>query len=322
MSAGTVFKLGDGEEGLRLDVWLKGAVPHWSRGGIRTAIEGGRVRVDGHEVHRGRILHAGETVQVLDLPGPDAPAVAPDDSIPLVVRMEDEDLLVLDKPAGLPTHPSRPGERPTLAGALLAHYPALAGVCKDALRPGLPDSLETECSGLVLAAKNPAAYSALRGRVQRHEIARTCLALVRGDLSETIRIPRPMVRDPSRRGRMIALTPGRPWVGEKPMHAATELTPVADARGLTLVRATFSSNVPHQVRCHAAAAGYPLAGDELYGRGASGGPDFLLHRSGLELAHPVTGEPLHLHCALPAAQVRRLKDLGMSGFEDEPPASG
>lgn len=320
MSHGTSFPLGTDEEGLRLDVWLKSAVPHWSRGGIRTAIEGGRVRVDGHEVHRSRILHAGETVQVLDLPGQDAQSVAPDASIPLEVRMEDEDLLVLDKPAGLPTHPARPGERPTLAGALLAHYPALAGVCKDVLRPGLPDSLETECSGLVLVAKNPAAYSALRGRVQRHEITRTCLALIRGDLSETTRITRPIVRDPSRRGRMIALTPGRPWVGEKPMHASTEFTPLADARGLTLVRATFNSNVPHQVRCHAAAAGHPLAGDDLYGRGATGGPDFLLHRSGLDLAHPVTGEPLRLQCALPANKASALRKLGMEGFETPPPA--
>jgi 23S rRNA pseudouridine1911/1915/1917 synthase len=316
MNTDPSFTMQAPEEGQRLDVWLKRKIPHWSRGGIRVAIEGGHVRVDGHAVHRGRILHAGEVVHVLDVPDPEAPPVRPAPALPLSILQEDDFLVVLDKPAGLAVHPLRPGGEPTLAAALIAQYPDLCGLSKDTLRPGLPDSLETECSGLVLAAKTAGAYSSLRGQLQRHEVLRTYLALVQGTVSHSGRLSCPIVQDPARRGRMKALAPGRSWVGEKAMRAVTDIVPLASAGAFTLIQTTLRSNVPHQVRCHLAASGHPLAGDTEYGGAElSGRMGFLLHRSRMELLHPGTGMPLVLRCGLPADGLRILQELGIRFFE-------
>lgn len=312
MIAHLQFTLTAEDEGQRLDVWLKRIVPSWSRGGIRSAIEEGRVRVGSYPVLRGCLLHTGDIVHLRHVPEPGDPPVTPDSTLSLSVLYEDETVVAVDKPAGLAVHPLRSGEAPTLASALLARYPEMAQACEDPLKPGLPDTLDTEASGIVLAARHADAFGALRSQLQRHEIRRTYLAMVRGTVLRAGRAQGSIVQDPGRPGRMKVIAPDRKWRGEKAMRATTSFRPLGSAKNYTLLEVIIRSNVLHQIRCHLAAGDLPIAGDALYGNAASPLPHrLLLHRSRMELVHPKTGQPLVLQCEPPSDWLALLRSLGI-----------
>jgi 23S rRNA pseudouridine1911/1915/1917 synthase len=269
-----------------------------SRSHVQKLISDGRLTVDGEAVRANAPVEAGSEVR-LDVPEPVALDLAPAPDIPLRIVYEDDDLLIVDKPAGLVVHPS-PGHHDgdTLVNALLARaggaeYGGIAGVA----RPGIVHRLDRDTSGLLMVAKHDAAQQSLMAQLKARRIRKTYLALVAGNVSAAIgRIEAPIGRDPKHRTRMSVVPDGRPSV--------TGYRVRERFAGWTLLELDLVTGRTHQIRVHLDAIGHPVAGDPVYGTGTSRrGPDGLgrlfLHAWRLELAAPGDGHLIRATASLP-----------------------
>lgn len=279
------FTVGSDEAGLRLDAVLRRRLPALSRRALQAAIREGHVRVGGKRVAKAHALAEGERVEVR-LPASMAPN--PDPSLPLDVVFEDPHLLVVNKPAGMPCQPLRPGEPGTLASAALARYPELARVGDDPREAGLVHRLDVDTSGLVMFARDAQTHHGLRRLLAERAVEKTYVARCapRADAAplapglydaraEADRGPRVQVRKEGQ---------GRPI--ETRVDAVEPLTD-----GTVVVRVAVHFACRHQVRAHLAMLGYPLVGDTIYGR-PFGHDGHLLHAETILFVHPVTGSPI------------------------------
>jgi len=251
------------------------------------------VRVNGRPGAKGVRLRAGDRITLPDLPT----ALAPEPALALPIVHEDEHVVALDKPGGMPSHALDPRQTGTAAAFVLARYPETAGI-GDALAPGLVHRLDTGTSGLLLAARTTEAHAALRGALRARMVDKRYLALVvgRAEALDGTRIDTPLMHDPQDARRMAPALPGaRAW------PAATEVRVVRAAGDATLVEARILTGVTHQVRAHLALAGHPVLNDPLYG-----GPDVdlpplrhALHATALAFPHPAHGETVALHSPPP-----------------------
>jgi len=268
-----------------------------SRSYIQRLIAEGRLAtVEGRSVRANSVLDGG-TELVLDVPAPDAPGhIEADPSIPLSIVYEDEDLLIVDKPAGLVVHPSPGHWSGTLVNALLARrssYGSIAGVA----RPGIVHRLDRDTSGLLIVAKHDAAQSGVMAQLKARRIKKTYLALVLGSVSAAVgRIEAPIGRDPKDRKRMAVVAGGR--------AAVTGYRVRERFADWTLLELDLITGRTHQIRVHLAALGHPVAGDPVYGTGTSRrGPDSLdrlfLHAWRLELVGPTSGRLVRAEAPLP-----------------------
>lgn len=265
----------------------------WSRADVQALVEAGAVLVGGQRVAKSRRLAEGEIVEVLREPEPAAPP-APED-LPLVVRHEDSDVVVVAKPAGLVVHPGAGNPGGTLVNALLAHYPEIAGV-GDPLRPGIVHRLDRDTSGLLVVARSPLAYERLVTALSERSVERRYLALVWGHLdAQRGLVDAPIGRSQARRTRMAVRESGR--------EARTEFAVVEalDPPAVSLVECRLETGRTHQIRVHLAAIGHPVVGDAVYGGSRSSLPLSrpFLHAAALSFGHPVTGEPLRFEEPLP-----------------------
>ncbi len=236
----------------RLDVALA-AHAGVSRSAAQKLIEEGGVTVDGRPARKRHVLRAGELVSWTP---PGAPAaVLSAEEVELTVVYEDEWLLVVDKPAGVVVHPAPGHEHGTLAQGLVAHG---AGGGHER-RPGIVHRLDKDTSGLLVVARGPEAYRALVAAMERREIGRTYLTLLRGDLPQDDgTIDAPIGRHLRDRKRMsLHSAHARP--------AVTHFTVLGRAGGYTLCEVRLETGRTHQIRVHFAALGYPVAGDVQYG---------------------------------------------------------
>ena len=259
-----------------------------SRSHVQKLISDGRLTVDGEPVRANAIVAEGSEVR-LDVPEPVALDLAPAPDIPLRIVYEDDDLLIVDKPAGLVVHPS-PGHHDgdTLVNALLARaggaeYGGIAGVA----RPGIVHRLDRDTSGLLMVAKHDGAQTSLMAQLKARRVGKTYQALVAGSVAAAVgRIEAPVGRDPKHRTRMAVVPDGRASVtGYRVRERFT---------GWTLLELDLVTGRTHQIRVHLDAIGHPVAGDPVYGTGTSRrGPDGLdrlfLHAWRLELASPSDG---------------------------------
>ncbi len=279
------------EAGLRLDRFLLDRLEGVSRAGVVEAIAAGRVRVNGGRAVKARMLEAGDRIQVAELAQRADHEPAPNPELPLDVVYEDDALIVVHKPAGQPVHPQRAGETRTLASALVARHPELAGVGDVPRMPGLLHRIDTETSGLVLAARTPEAFRFLRGQFTAHTAEKVYLALVRGVMDGTGRTAGFLVHASTSPCRMRVLDPGEPVpAGRRALKAETAYGPLWQGTGLTLVRAVIFTGVTHQIRCHLAAAGRPIVGDRIYGSPEDAAESrHYLHAWTLRIRHPADG---------------------------------
>jgi 23S rRNA pseudouridine1911/1915/1917 synthase len=293
-----------GDSGTRLDVWLSARLPDLSRTRVKALVESGHVLVDGRPAKAAHRLRPAERVEVR------VPALPPEEllpePIPLHIVFEDEDVLVVDKPAGMVTHPGAGQPAGTLAAAALAHAPTMAGV-GGPRRPGIVHRLDKGTSGLIVLAKTPRAYAGLTGQLARRAVTRRYLCLVHGRLRpESGVIDKPIARDERSRVRMAVAREGK---GKRAVTRFRVLERFADA---TLVECRLETGRTHQIRVHMASIGHPILGDPAYGRRADRRPtdpalaDLLaglqgvaLHAAGLAFTHPVTGAQLDLVSPLP-----------------------
>lgn len=306
--------------GQRLDRCLAQLHPAWSRTRARRLIESGAVTVDGAPARTAAVAaRAGARIEVVDPdPDPDLPTEPAAEDLPLAVVYEDDDLLVVDKPTGLPIHPAAGHPAGTLVNALLHHTPDLSRL-GGAERPGIVHRLDKDTTGLLLVAKSDRAHQALTLAFRRRHVAKTYAAVCFGvPAGEELVIDAPIARHPGHRQRMAVREGGR--------TARTVVRLVEPFRGTALVAASPVTGRTHQIRVHLAHAGHALVGDPTYAgrqwrnlagdaarRACRAFPRQALHAWRLRLTHPVSGEPLELEAPLPADLVALLAVLRQDG---------
>lgn len=295
------FTVSAEDAGFRLDVYLAARLPELSRTRIQELIAGGQVRVGEQASRSAHRIAAGDTIQVEVRPRPPL-AAAPED-IPVELLYEDDDFVVVNKPAGMVVHAGAGARTGTLVNALLHRLGGLSQA-GGALRPGIVHRLDRGTSGALLVARNDAAHRALADQFRARTVHKTYIALVHGRMQRDAgSVALPIARDPHRRTRMTArLRAGR--------EARTDWRVLLRLGNFTLVAAEPRTGRTHQIRAHFAASGHPLAGDALYGapERARAGRMLLpalgrvfLHAARLRFAHPRTGDTVEVRAPLDRA---------------------
>ena len=288
----------------RLDRALRVRVPACPMSELRDAVAGGRVQVNGRPAAKGTRLEVGDRVSAQSLLEVADCRIRPDPSLPLAVLRETAVWVACDKPPGQPTHPLEPRETGTLANALVARYPEVAAIGDPPLMGGLLHRLDTDTSGVVLAARTAAAYRDLRAQFRARSVSKVYFALAAGEVLAAGRAEHRLVHRPGDRGQMAEA--GSVRSREKPMTAVTHFQPIAAAAGFTLLRVEIRTGVTHQIRCQLALLGHPLAGDARYGGPALPGlVRHFLHAAVLTFRDPSDG----LACRVAAPLARDLAAL-------------
>ncbi len=273
----------------RLDQFLAGQDIGLTRSRLRQLIDSGDVLVNGAAVKPAHRVRPGDRVWV-SVPPP-RPSVAVAQDIPLTVVYQDSELVVIDKPAGLATHPGPGHPDQTLVNGLLSLCPDIQGIGGE-IRPGIVHRLDKDTSGLMIAAKTEAAHHSLSQQIKDRQVQKGYLALVEGTPSpETGLIDAPIGRDPRRRTRMAVTAGGR--------ESRTGYHLLERAGRYSLLELQLHTGRTHQARVHLAWLGHPLLGDAVYGRRSPLLARHFLHAHRLAFAHPATGEPLEFRSPLP-----------------------
>ncbi len=296
--------------GERLDIFLARQMPDWSRSQIQRLIRSGLVRVcERHARKSGESVRAGDIVSVSA--EREELAAAPE-ALPLEVVFEDEDLLVVNKPAGMVVHVGAGVKSGTLVNALLYHVATLSSG-GDVSRPGIVHRLDKMTSGLVVVAKNDATHRRLAEQFKSRTIHKTYTLLVHGKVaSDQGQISKPVGRDPVRRTRMKV-------GGLRPRDSLTRYEVVRRFPAFTMLAAHPETGRTHQIRVHFAALGHPIVGDTTYGapgklRIADREVPTLfrtfLHAESLEFEHPRLHRVMSFSAPLPPELSDFLRDLG------------
>ncbi|HJL18792.1 MAG TPA: RluA family pseudouridine synthase [Sandaracinaceae bacterium LLY-WYZ-13_1] len=302
------LRVGEDDDGVRLDVVLVRRVDGMSRAKARRMIHDGLVRLNGRRPRKGTRLANGDRIELREMPRPSDFVPAPSPELPLEVVHEDDAVVVVEKPAGLPTHPLRPHERETLANALLARYPEMEGVGYALREPGILHRLDNDTSGLLVAARDAAAFEALRAALRAARIDKRYRALVDGRLEGPTEVDVPIAPHPTDPRRV------HPCVDEADRRlpaaraARTEILEARLRRRTTLLEVRATVAVRHQIRAHLASLGHPLVGDWLYGGSMDALSRHFLHASYVGFAHPGDGRPVEVRSALPPELARVLDD--------------
>lgn len=300
------FQVPSGEAGERLDRFLHQRLPEHSRSRIQEWIRAGRVRVNGETTRASHRLRAGDRIEVA--PAAPPPLRAEPEPIPIQVLYEDEDVIAVNKPAGMVVHAGAGCRSGTLVNALLYRYGTLS-LAGGELRPGVVHRLDRYTSGVILIARHDAAHRSLAAQFAERRIEKVYLALVHGQLrADQGRIEAPIARDPVRRVRMSA----RRKTGRA---AVTEYRVLRRYRGFTLLEAYPRTGRTHQIRTHLASIGHPVVGDPTYGapRRIEGLPPlgrYFLHALRIRFLHPRTGQPVEIEAPLPKELADWLGQLG------------
>ncbi len=288
------YQFNNVEPGERLDKWLTHVLPDRSRTEIQRWIREGRVQVNRQTTKPGYRLEPNDVVTV------EIPEVRPYEKIeaepiPLSIMYEDEDIIVVDKPAGMVVHPAPGHHGGTLVNALLYHVKDLQGIGGEE-RPGIIHRLDKDTSGLIVVAKNDIAFRNLQRQFKERRVRKVYVALVEGHLQPRVgRIEAPIGRDKRNRKRMAVVPSGK--------EAVTEYHVIRYYPSHTLVEAHPITGRTHQIRVHFAFIGHPLAGDTLYGhRKQLLRPELkrhFLHARTIGFYHPRTEEWMEFRAEMP-----------------------
>jgi 23S rRNA pseudouridine1911/1915/1917 synthase len=299
------------DAGERLDAFLAKHVEGWSRARLQRLIEDQSVLVNGVAAKPSLKLRAHDQIEV-ELTPASTTAFAPED-IPVEVVFEDDDLIVVNKPAGMVVHPAAGNPSGTLANALAFHFQQLSKRGGEA-RPGIVHRLDKGTSGLLVVAKNEATHENLSDQFRAREVFKSYVALVHGQLEKRKgQIDQPIARDPRNRTRMAIVRGGR---------EALSLFRIREAFDrFTLLDVELKTGRTHQIRVHLASLKHPVVGDEVYGGGRDKtvtdpklrGTIAKLHRQFLHseqlgFRHPSTPAPMKFTAPLPR-ELQNLLDM-------------
>lgn len=276
--------------GQRLDQVATEMFPEFSRAKLQNALKSGLLTINGVNAKPKSRVNGGESLALTVIPEPQGEWLP--ENIPLEIVFEDEDILVLNKPAGLVVHPAAGNYTGTLLNGLLHYQPSLAHVP----RAGIVHRLDKDTSGLMVVAKNTQAQNSLITQLQDRSVTREYEAIALGVLSSGGSVAAPIGRHPTQRVKMAVVPGGRP--------AVTHYRPVEAFNGLTHLRLKLETGRTHQIRVHMAHIGFPLLGDPVYGRNIptklmrelpdskafTNFPRQALHAIQLGLMHPKLGE--------------------------------
>ena len=294
----------DADDGARIDQWLARALD-CSRRDAQRLIADGAVRLDGGRAAKGARVHGGASVRVdEEPPRDDDKRPLPELELPLVIVHVDDAIVAMVKPSGMATHPLLPGERGTLANALVARYPECAAVADDVREGGVAHRLDSDTSGLVLAGRTRAAWLSLRRSFGDGAVSKEYLALVAGAPPDGGIVDVALAHAGKRVRAAVA--------GDaEAQPATTRYRTLARGAGVALVEATSASGRMHQIRAHLAHAGFPIVGDALYGgpAAAEGTSGHFLHASAATFPHPTTGARTTLTAPLPQDRAAALRSL-------------
>jgi 23S rRNA pseudouridine1911/1915/1917 synthase len=241
-------------------------------------------------VARGAVLLNGRRGIEVEPPSTLA-AIEPDDRNDLELLFEDPALVIMNKPGGIPCHPLRPGERGTVMNAMTARFPESAAVGDKPVEGGLIHRLDNGTSGALMIARTADAFATLRRAIRSGAIKRKYLALVAGNLRTTLNLEAPIAHHPKNPRRMIVVSEESEVAKLAARPAITRVEPVRRVGDFSLVAVTPSTGMRHQIRVHLAHAGFPIAGDVLYGGvpSASLTGRFWLHLAEMEFESPASG---------------------------------
>ena len=285
--------------GVRLDKYVVEKCPKLSRTHVQRLIAEGHITVNSQTTKPGLKLDVGDRVDITVPP----PRPLSSEAIPLNIIYEDDDLLVIDKPAGLPVHPAPGHPDHTLVNAILAYLPHLADA-GDSLRPGIVHRLDKDASGVMVVAKNSAAQLNLIGQFKARSVTKAYVVLVKGHLTpEDGLIDAPIGRDPYNRKRMAVVAEG------EGKEARTNYHVVEYIGDYTLLEVRPETGRTHQIRVHLSAIGYPVVGDPMYGVKSPHLSRQFLHACRLGFKLPSTGEYREFTSDLPPDLARALEKI-------------
>jgi 23S rRNA pseudouridine1911/1915/1917 synthase len=287
----------------RLDAFLASKIENWSRARLQRLIENEDVLVNNKPAKPSYKLRVGDEIEV-ELSVPEAVSFVPE-NIPLNIVYEDDQLLVVNKPAGLVVHPAAGIQSGTLANALAYHFQQLPSHHDDHIRPGIVHRLDRDTSGLLVVAKNEATLENLSDQFRDRTVFKSYVALVHGRVdADTGKIDQPLARDPSNRTRMAVVRGGRDSLSLYRVKRRYQR--------FTQLDVELKTGRTHQIRVHLAWLKHPVVGDETYGGGRDNTVQNtqlrtkiralnrqFLHAETLRLKHPQTGEVMEFHAPLP-----------------------
>ncbi len=285
------------DAGTRLDVVLARRVPGLSRRRAQDMLEEGAIRLNGKRARKGDRIDRGDRILLAHAPVPSDFPARPDPSVAIGIVFEDEHLAVIDKPAGVASHPLRPDELGTAASFVVSRWPETCFVGYRAREPGIVHRLDTGTSGLLLVAKHEASFQALRAQLDAGEIDKSYQAFVAPSDAPIVptRIETPIANDPKDPRRVAVgafLSDARP--------ASTEIVSVTVHPRTVELELRAPHAFRHQVRAHLASIGHPLLGDVLYGGPVIAGLGrHALHASRLRFTHPTSGRRIEAVSELP-----------------------
>ena len=293
-----------GEQASRVDKFLVTCMPDFSRARLQGLIEDGFVLVNGKPAKKsGQAIEAGTEIEV-HIP-PTVPANVIGEDIPLDVIFENEDLIVINKPAGMVVHPAAGHDSGTLVHAVLGYDPEMEGIGGEE-RPGLVHRLDKETSGLIILAKNERAHRWLQDQFRLRKVEKTYLALVDGKPpTPTGRVEASIGRDPSHRKKMAIVPDG------KGREAVSEYKTLETFKDHTLLEFHPHTGRTHQIRLHCQFLGCPIVGDSIYGRK---NPTVeinrhFLHAARLKIILPNEKQPRLFEAELPAELKKVLDEV-------------
>ncbi|MCL0092055.1 RluA family pseudouridine synthase [Dehalococcoidales bacterium] len=288
------------KQGARLDKYVSEKCPQISRTYAQKLIGDGYITVNDCVAKASVKLNIGDKVNII-LPQATPSPLSPE-AIPLNIIYEDDDLLVIDKPAGLTIHPAPGHPAHTLINAILFYFPHLAE-SSDSLRPGIVHRLDKDTSGVMLVAKNSLAQAKLINQFKARSVVKAYLVLVKGRLTpEKGIIDAPIGRDPSNRKRMAIVAEGR--------EARTEYRVVKYIGDYTLLEVRPETGRTHQIRVHLSAIGHPVVGDTVYGVKSAYISRQFIHACRLGFHLPSSGEYVEFKSELAPDLEQALKDIG------------
>ena len=278
--------------GKRLDAFLHERLPEFSRSRLQSWIKDGHVLLNDASVKASYLIRGAESIFVnpAELP----PLKAQAEELPIEVLYQDEDVVVVDKPAGMVVHAGAGHHSGTLVNALLHRFRSLSSINGD-LRPGIVHRLDRETSGVLVVARTDRAHQSLAAQFHDRQVEKVYLASVHGHMkTKTGRITAPIARDPARRTRMTTKqVSGR--------SALTEYEVLEGFKNASYLRVRIGTGRTHQIRVHLASIGHPIVGDRLYGAPPpqSGLFRFFLHAHYLAFHSPSTGQLIAVESPLP-----------------------
>ena len=293
MNEKQIFQADESEKGLRIDTVVVKHINEISRSAAQKYIENGHILVNGQSVNKNYKIRLEDEITVLPVENVSLDTKAED--IPLDIRYEDDDLLVVNKPKGMVVHPAAGNYSGTLVNALLAHCgDSLSGI-NGVIRPGIVHRIDKDTSGLLIVAKNDFAHKSLAKQIKDHSFTRDYRAVVIGHLKEPSGvIDAPIGRSPKNRKKMAV-------TDKNSRNAVTHYEVIEELNGYSYIKLRLETGRTHQIRVHMAYIGHPVAGDDVYGgkRKDDGLCGQCLHAGLIGFIHPRSGEYMEISSELP-----------------------